>query len=76
MFKLDSEVAMAQFEKRRAANAKRGRIDNAALPAGAPMFYYCRFCGAQTETLPESHNKAPRVTCEACEVLVAHGLVP
>lgn len=75
-FVFNGELAMQQFEKRRAANASVGKIDNEKLPAGSPMVYYCRHCGAHTETLPELHEKPPRVVCDACKALVAHGLVP
>jgi hypothetical protein len=53
------------FEERQATNSKLERIDNARLPAGSPMYYYCRLCG-QTMVLPETHlEMAPRY-CEYC----------
>jgi hypothetical protein len=70
----DFELAMRMYEKRKAEN-KGKQIDNSRLHAGSPMYYYCRFCGAHTETLPEGHWGAPRVVCDPCKVLRDHGLI-
>lgn len=74
-YMFDSKLALEQFEKRKAAASEAPRMSNATLPAGSPMFYYCRFCGEHTETLPELHLSAPRTTCEPCQVLRDHGLI-
>lgn len=74
VFKFDAELAMEQFRKRKAENQGK-QIDNSSLPAGSPMYYYCRFCGAHTETLPETHWNAPKITCEPCKALHIHGLI-
>ncbi len=71
---LDVKVAMEQYAKRKAENEGK-RIDNSRLPAGSPMHYYCRFCEAPTETLPESHWGTPKTICRPCEVLHEHGLI-
>ena len=73
-YEVNLDVAMEQYHKRKAANAGK-QIDNSALVAGAPMFYYCKFCGAPTEALPEGHLRAPVTTCHPCQVLHDHGLV-
>ncbi len=72
----DPEIALTQFRKRKAENAQKERIDNSSLYAGSPMYYYCKFCGEHTETLPECHTQAPRVVCDPCGVLNVHGLIP
>lgn len=76
MSTFDPEIAVRQFEKRKAENAEKPKIDNASLPAGSPMYYYCKFCGDHTETLPETHIRAPKVICDPCKVLNDHGLIP
>jgi len=70
----DKDLAMEQFNKRVEEN-KGKQIDNSRLPAGAPMHYYCKHCGAHTETLPETHTSIPRTTCAPCGHLRAHGLI-
>lgn len=42
------------------------QIDNAKLPAGSPMVYYCRLCGHESEQLPEDHWMIPRRYCKEC----------
>ena len=73
-FKFDSKLALAQFEKRKKANAGK-QINNGSLPAGSPMYYYCKRCGAHTETLSESHSSKPKTICEPCDALRVHGLI-
>lgn len=75
MVEFNFDVAMEQFKKRKEENSKKKRVDNAAAPAGAPMVYYCKYCGDHTETLPETHFQAPKTTCGPCKPLVDHGLV-
>ncbi len=72
----DPKIALEQFEKRKAENAKKEQIDNLKLRAGSPMYYYCKFCGEHTQTLPETHICAPKVICDPCQVLNDHGLIP
>lgn len=74
VFKFDSALAMEQYEKRKKENEGK-QIDNASLPAGSPMYYYCKFCGEHTETLAESHWSAPKTTCDPCNALHIHGLI-
>lgn len=73
---LDTEVAIQSFVERYSATEGKERTDNSSLPAGSPMFYYCRHCREHTETLPESHVRAPKTVCDPCKVLQDHGLVP
>ncbi len=73
-FKFDADLAMQQYRKRKADNQGK-EINNSSLPAGSPMYYYCKYCGAHTETLPECHMRAPKVVCDPCAPLRLHGLV-
>jgi len=42
-------------------------IDNASLPAGAPMYYYCRSCGHQTAEMAEDWwEQPPPSNCDWC----------
>lgn len=70
----DSKLAMEQYEKRKAANQGK-QIDNSRFYAGSPMYYYCKFCGAHTETLPEGHFGRAKVVCDPCKILHDHGLI-
>lgn len=76
IYEFNTAVALEQFRKRRAANAKKTRVDNSAAYAGSPMVYYCRFCGDHTETLPECHLSRPITICNPCKILHDHGLIP
>lgn len=65
---------MKQFKKRK-AKWKGKQVNNASLYAGSPMYYYCKFCGCETDVLPESHWSAPKRVCDPCEILHDHGLI-
>jgi hypothetical protein len=43
------------------------RIDNASLPAGSPMYFYCRSCGAPADEKPEDYVDEVRRLCPACQ---------
>jgi hypothetical protein len=72
--KFDADLAMEQYRKRKEANQGK-QIKNSSLPAGSPMYYYCKFCSIKTETLPEAHICAPKVICDPCNYLHIHGLI-
>lgn len=71
---MDNDSALKDFYARREANVGK-QIDNASLPAGSSMHYYCRFCGEKTETLPELHLRRPKLICDACKALYDQGLL-
>ncbi len=75
MTTFDSDLALKQFNKRKKENSKKEQINNSSLRAGSPMYYYCRFCGGHTETLPENHFGAGKTVCDPCKVLRDHGLI-
>jgi hypothetical protein len=70
----DHELALTNFHRRKEEN-KGKQIDNSSQPAGSPIRYYCRYCGAHTQTLPECHNDRIKTVCDACEPLVLHGCI-
>ena len=70
----DIELAMRMFKERKAANEGK-QIDNSRLYAGSPMYYYCKFCGVHTDTVPESHWGRIKTVCDPCDVLHKHGLI-
>lgn len=70
----DSTLAMKMYNERKAENMGK-QVNNNNLPAGSPMYYYCRFCGVHTETLPKSHTSRPNTICRPCHVLHDHGLL-
>lgn len=68
----EREAALAKLAERK-ANAPVP-IDNASLPAGAPMYYYCRGCGALTAIKPETWvDNPPPKYCAECRPLVEAG---
>lgn len=64
----DDDCVIAGFGTRRSAYEGK-RIDNARLPAGSPMHYYCRHCHVPTQTLPEVHAERPVTICDGCLLL-------
>jgi len=61
------KAALAALAERRSHQPER--IDNSALVAGAPMYYYCICCGWLADTLPECHIFPPRKLCRECQAL-------
>ena len=60
--------ALAALCKRR--EDKGEQIANASLPAGSPMYYYCKSCGALADTLPENwFLGSPKKLCDECQAL-------
>jgi hypothetical protein len=61
-----TEMTLAQ--RRRAAPKQ---IDNVSLPAGSPMYYYCRSCRHLVAELPEDwYRDPPPLFCDWC---IEHG---
>jgi len=69
----EEKSAHEALARRRAENAKKGKIDNASLPAGSSMYYYCRVCGGPSDVLPENHYDAPRRLCPPCQAMKDKG---
>lgn len=66
-------TAIKQFAQRRLLAAEIEKIDNADLPAGSPMYFYCRHCGIPTEVLPEDYVFPPLRECSQCQGLKSEG---
>ncbi len=67
------EYALAALYDRRAN--KPTRVDNASLPAGAPMYFYCILCGHQAAVLPEDYLTPPPKLCGECAALKELGWI-
>lgn len=62
------EVALAGLRERRANRPEK--IDDAKLPAGSPMHFYCISCGWLAEQKPENwYRHLPRKLCPECEAM-------
>lgn len=73
--KKGQEQALKALEARKKKNAKEKRNDNSRLPAGSPMYYYCRGCSGVADVLPESHMSSPKKFCNECQPLKDAGLI-
>lgn len=72
---ISKEQALKVFQKRREENARKERINNADLPAGSPMHYYCHRCKAE-QILPENHTGSDiKQYCDDCQPLVDCGWI-
>lgn len=66
---------IADFRKRKANPPKQ--VNNAALYAGSPMFYYCQHCGHQSDVIAEGDfSGGHRRVCYPCRDLLRLGLMP
>jgi formylmethanofuran dehydrogenase subunit E len=61
------KYALERLAERRTANAQKPVVDNASLPAGAPMYYRCKTCG-ETIVVPENWITR-RILCVECDAL-------
>lgn len=69
-------IMQENFRKRVKRNANKKKIDNASLVAESPMYFYCKYCGDHTETLPENFTKKPVTVCVPCHELEKLGAIP
>lgn len=64
------EFALQELRRRRDENAKKKKIDNASLPAGSPMYYYCISCSGLADTKSENwFITPPKKLCSECQAL-------
>jgi hypothetical protein len=63
------DEALASLEARKAQAKILGKVSNADLHAGSPMYFYCRVCGLETDVLPENYTEKPRTLCTPCKEL-------
>lgn len=62
------ETALAALKERRENKPKQ--IDNTALPAGSPMYYYCISCGHLSDTKPENWvYGSVKKLCTECQAM-------
>lgn len=73
---MSDDTKLNLLEVRRDANVGK-QVDNAALPAGSNMYYYCHGCGVQTVVKPEGwwEDPPPPRHCPECEELIEEGLL-
>jgi hypothetical protein len=70
-----TDARLDRLEERREANVGK-QIDNARLPAGAPMYYYCKCCGVLVVTKPEGWFTGTIPSqCEDCKDLIHDGVI-
>ena len=48
---------------------KPEQINNSSLPAGSPMYFYCRICGHQSDVKSESYTSPVKKYCTDCQEL-------
>jgi len=73
---MSDDTKLNLLEVRRDANIGK-QVDNAALPAGSNMYYYCHGCGVQTAVKPEGwwQDPPPPRHCPECVELIEAGLL-
>lgn len=67
------EAAIEQFSRRQRIAVGIEKTENCDLPAGSPMYFYCRHCGIPTEILPEDYVFPPIAECSQCRGLKNEG---
>lgn len=67
--------ALAALTKRKQLSAAATRIDNADLPAGSPMYFYCQECGDLAAVLSEGFTQRVPRFCSPCQRLFEAGLI-
>lgn len=62
------EYALAKLAERKENRPEK--INDASLPAGSDMHYYCKSCGWLSDTKPENwFAEMPRKLCKECQAL-------
>lgn len=68
---LEKIEALEVLEKKKEVAKDIERVNNSDLPAGAPMYYYCRLCGSEVDVLSETHvGPSPKLCNYPCQQLV------
>lgn len=69
----EQEEALRAVAERKTRNAPL-MIENASLPAGSPMYYYCHGCSALVAVKPEEwYLDPPPKHCPECLPLAQRG---
>ena len=61
------QAAQDALDDRRANQPEQ--IDNASLPAGSQMYFYCKSCGHIADIKPESYITAVKKLCDECQAM-------
>jgi hypothetical protein len=64
---LGKRASLTALKLRRATQPQQ--IDNASLPAGAPMYFYCKSCGHLADTKPELYTDPVKQLCGECQAM-------
>lgn len=67
------EEAFAELEERKKKAQGTVRVRNEDLYAGSPMYFYCKYCGLESDVLPESYTERPRKVCNPCQSMKNEG---
>lgn len=65
---MEKKEAIQNLEERK--KNKPEQTINSVLPAGSPMFFYCRICGHLADIKPECYTDRPKKHCDACQELI------
>ena len=63
------EAALKALAERRNKAKGSKPVDNSALLAGSPMYFYCIGCGLLADVLPEDYRCSPKRLCGECQAL-------
>lgn len=64
------KFAIKSLHERRAKSLTDTKVNNASLPAGFPIYYYCISCGQVSETVSETYVTSPRKICTECQAMI------
>ena len=67
--------ALVALKERKQRAKKEGRVNNASLPAGSAMYYYCYTCGLESDVRGEDDFSTVCHTCPACRNMKDMGWV-
>ena len=73
---VECRLVKQYWERKKKSSEPGYQIDNGSLYAGSPMYFYCKYCGIHTETLPELYTCRPKTICDGCNRLVDAALMP
>lgn len=70
---INSEELLLKFAQRNSTRPEQ--INNHNLPAGSPMYFYCKHCGHESDTVSEDYLEKPKTICPECELLIKYNLI-
>lgn len=68
MTNIKDKKALAKLKDR--LDNKPDKKVNSKLPAGFPMYFYCKVCGHQSDKKPEIYHSKPKKFCTPCQELI------